>query len=165
MRAFLCVALVMSCGKGETSRHDEPAPPAAATPVAVPPKHEDRHDPATSAPALSLEVTIQGTTTTWSRDAFDRVPHVPGKNNDGEARDVWSLRDLAHQLVGPSARIVKVTGAEATKTIAADAWADPSRTPILHTTRRGTLKFRWADKDGAWLETEVRDVARLEIVR
>ncbi len=61
--------------------------------------------------------------------------------------------------------MVAVVGGEATKSIDAAAWADPARTPILHTTRRGNLKFRWADKDGAWGDTEVKAVTRLELAR
>ncbi|HEY0191859.1 MAG TPA: hypothetical protein VGC42_12145, partial [Kofleriaceae bacterium] len=82
---------------------------------------------------------------------------------DGEARDVWSLRELAHQLVGPSARVTAVTGEDGTKAIDAAAWSDATRTPLLHTTRRGTLKYRWADASGKWGETEVKEVSRLEI--
>ena len=51
-----------------------------------------------------------------SGPAFAKVPHVPGTNNGGESRDVWSLRELAHTLVGPNARVVSVTG-ETTKPI------------------------------------------------
>jgi hypothetical protein len=127
-----------------------------------PAKHEDRHEPAVAAPALALQVTVDGTATTWKQDVFDRVPHFASANNDGEARDTWSLRELAHSAVGPNARVVAVVG-ETKKTIDAAAWADPARTPIVHRTRRGALKFRWADKDGKWGEVEVKDVSALEI--
>jgi hypothetical protein len=83
--------------------------------------------------------------------------------NDGEDRDTWSLRDLAHTLVGPSARVVNVVGPEGSRAIDAAAWNDAARTPILHTTRRGTLKYRWADKDGRWSDAEVKDVSRVDI--
>jgi hypothetical protein len=77
---------------------------------------------------------------------------------------VWSLRELATDLVGSNARIVSITG-ESTHPLAAAAWTDASRVPIVHSTRRGSLKFRWADPDGKWREDEViKDIAKLEIV-
>lgn len=143
MRLLICLAaLALGCGK-----------------------HEDRHDKAEQPAALSLAVTIDGALASWGADDFAKVPHYAGKNNDGEARDVWSLRDFAHQLAGPTARVVSVTGASGTVPIAVEAWNDASRTPILHTTRRGTLKFRWADKDSAWGETGVKDVTGLVIAK
>jgi hypothetical protein len=56
-----------------------------------------------------------------------------------------------------------VTGDGSSKTIDRAAWEDAAREPLLHTTRRGTLKFRWADADGKWADTEVKDVTRIEI--
>lgn len=128
-------------------------------------KHEDRREPViANAPPLRLEVSVQGQATTWQQDAFDKVAKYT-KGTDGEARDVWSLRELAHQLVGPTARVVAVTGEDGTKGIDAAAWADEAKTPLLHTTRRGTLKFRWADANGTWGEAGVKDVTKIEIVR
>jgi hypothetical protein len=131
---------------------------------AAPPKHEDRHDPAEAAPALHLAVTIDGTAATWQQDVFDHVPHFTSINHDGDARDTWSLRELVHSAVGPKAHVVAVLG---DKRVPIDdaAWNDPDHTPIVHRTRRGWLKFRWADKDGAWQETAVKEVSGLEIVR
>ena len=41
-----------------------------------------------------------------------------------------------------------------------------ARAPVhVHTTRRGTLKFRWADAGGTWDDTEVKDVTRIEIAQ
>jgi hypothetical protein len=126
-------------------------------------KHEDRREPViANAPPLELDVTANGTTTTWRKDAFDKVARYT-QGHDGEARDVWSLRELVHQLAGPTARVTSVTGDDGTKTIAPAAWNDAARTPLLHTTRRGTLKFRWADAGGTWGEAEVKDVVRIEL--
>jgi len=55
---------------------------------------------------------------------------------------VWSLRELAHTLIGPQARVVSVSGTTR-PAIDPAAWADASRIRSLHTSRRGTLKFRW----------------------
>jgi hypothetical protein len=150
MRHLLWLALAVACSKSSE------APPA--------PHHEDRHE-ATVAPArLDLAVTIDGSAATWSHDVFDGVPKMAGTASDGEARDTWSLRELVHHTVGPNARVVAVVG-DVTKAIDRGAWDDPSRTPILHTTKRGALKFRWADPSGKWGDTEVKNVTRLEIVR
>ena len=137
--------------------------PAAAAGSAHHRKHEDHREPViANAPPLKLDVTAKDTTATWHQDSFDKVARYT-KGNDGVARDVWSLRELVHQLVGPTARVASVTGDDGTKTIDLAAWADATRTPLLHTTRRGTLKFRWADANGKWGETEVKDVVRIEL--
>jgi len=164
----LAAASLVACSK------DPPAPPAPAVAISVPAagsgahsrKREDRHDPA-AAPALSLAVVVDGATATWPKAAFDKVAQFAGntKASDGEAREVWSLRDLAHTLVGPAARVTAVTGDGGTQSIDRAAWDDTARTPLLHTTRRGTLKFRWADAHGAWLDTEIKDVTRIELAR
>ena len=153
MRALVIALIVAGCSKAEPEAKVEVAPTA----------HEDRHEPAIAAPKLRLDITVDGATTSWREDAFAKVPHVVGKNNGGESRDVWSLRELAHALVGPKARVVAVHGNDAKKAIDPAAWNDPARTPIVHTTRRGTLKYRWMDRDGKWGDTELKDVVKLEI--
>ena len=126
--------------------------------------HEDRHDVQGSATSFSLDVSVDGAHQTWTPDTFTKVPHFKGTNNDGEARDVWSLREVATDLVGSGARIVSITG-DSTHAIDSAAWSDPSKIPIVHSTRRGVLKFRWADPDGKWREDEViKDISKLEIV-
>jgi hypothetical protein len=150
MKHALWVVLAIACSKS-----GDPAPPA---------HHEDRHEPAAAPVKAMVDVAIDGATTSWTREVFDRVPRRAGKASDGEGRDTWSLRELAHQAVGPSARVVAVVGV-GRKTIDQAAWDDASRTPILHSTKRGTLKFRWEDGAGNWGETEVKDVTKLEIVR
>jgi len=151
MKWLVLVVALAACSKSDAKQN--PAP-----------KHEDRNDPAEATPPLKLAVTIDGVAATWQQDAFDRAPHFVGENKSGESRDAWSLRELAHTLVGPNARVVAVIG-DKRKDIDAAAWADASKTPIVHRTRRGWLKFRWADKDGNWSEADVKDVSGLEIVR
>jgi hypothetical protein len=167
MRKFAwLVVLLVGCSKSA-----DKAPPRVETPTsgsadgeaAHHRKHEDRREPVIAdAPPLSLAVSVHGQAAVWTQEAFDRVAKYT-KGTDGEARDVWSLRELVHQLVGPKARAVAVTGEEGTKAIDAAAWADETTTPLLHTTRRGTLKFRWADANGKWGESGVRDVTKIEI--
>ena len=125
--------------------------------------HGDRHEAVEdSGVPLKLDAKIGAATKTWGRDALDRVPRFTA-GTDGADREMWSLRELAHTLVGPTARVVAIIGPRETRRLDAAAWADATRTPIVHTTRRGTLKFRWADKDGKWGDVEVVDLSRLEI--
>jgi hypothetical protein len=156
------LVLIAACGKSDPAPDPKPAEPAA--PPTEHKKHEDRHEPATAAPALSLRVHVDGKDETWAQDVFDKVPHTAGANNDGEARDVWQLRDLVHTAVGPNARVVAVIG-DTKVPIDAAGWSDATRAPILHRTRKGKLKFRWADKDGKWGDTVVKDVAELDVAR
>src|SRR5664279_208982 len=131
--------------------------PAAGS--AAPPHHEDRNDPAVASPPLSLAVTIDGSAATWPQAVFDRTAHFASANNDGEARDTWSLRELVHGTVGATARVTAVIGGlspSGRQSIDPAAWADSTKTPIVHRTRRGALKFRWADATGAWGETGVK---------
>ncbi|HEY1558559.1 MAG TPA: hypothetical protein VGF94_27235 [Kofleriaceae bacterium] len=158
-RALLAVSLA-ACSK--TAAPPPPPPPA---PAAAPAHHEDRRDPAEAAPPLHLDVVAgDGTHAAWNQDLFDRVPHFESTNHGGESRDTWSLRELARAAAGPNVRVAAVIG-DVTKPIDAAAWTDPTRTPIVHRTRRGALKFRWADAAGRWGETEVKDVTRLELAR
>jgi hypothetical protein len=151
MKRAICLLLVAACSRTTNHAHTQA-------------KHEDRHDPAIAKPALKLAVTIDGSGSTWQQDVFDRVPHFEAKNHDGDDRDTWSLRELVHSTVGPNARVVAVVG-DARMPIDRAAWDDPNHTPIVHRTRRGWLKFRWADKNGAWQDAAVKEVTGLEITR
>jgi hypothetical protein len=162
------LVLVVGCSKSADPKPvDPPAAenPAASTGSAHHRKHQDRRESVVAdAPPLTLNVVSNGTQVTWHQDSFDKVARYT-KGTDGEARDVWSLRDLVHQLAGPTAWVTSVTGGDGTKSIEHAAWDDTTRTPLLHTTRRGTLKFRWADGAGTWGESEVKDVTRIEIAQ
>jgi hypothetical protein len=173
--ALAIAVLAAACSKSVDA--PPPAPSTAERSAAVPAdpdkphhrsggKHEDRHDPAAE-PKLQLAVAINGAAASWGPDAFGKVAKYArnDKASDGEAREVWSLRELAHTLVGPTARVTAVTGDGGSKTIDRTAWDDAAHEPLLHTTRRGTLKFRWADADGKWDDTEVKDVTRIEIAQ
>jgi hypothetical protein len=169
-RIGLLVVALAGCSKCDDKGAAAAAPDAASAPVvsasasARKHKREDRHDQAEVPASLTLDVTIGGATKTWKKDSFEKVARFAAGSvgNDGEDRDTWSLRELAHTLVGPNARVVAVIGDETSK-IDRAAWDDASKTPIIHTTRRGTFKFRWADKAGKWGDADVRDVTRIEI--
>jgi hypothetical protein len=146
MRPLLALLAIAACSKGSASAPPpEPAPAQAVSP-------------------LSLEVRIDGTATKWTEASFEHVPRIEGKASSGETRDTWSLRDFAHAAAGDHARVTAVIG-DVRKEIDEAAWSDPARTPIIHRTRRGWLKFRWADQTGKWGDAEVKDVSALEIVR
>ena len=171
MKLVACVVFVVACGSSDAttpvvkSADPAPAQPAVAAAGSGEKKHhEDRHDAAVAAAQLDLEVTVDGKAVQWHAADFAKVANLHGQNNDGDARDVWSLRDLVHTLVGPTARLVAVHG-EGDKQIFADAWNDPTHVPILHNTRKGKLKFRWTDQQGTWQDTQVvKDVAKLDVV-
>src|SRR5262245_14767688 len=79
--------------------------------------HEDRAEPATAPANVSLDVTIDGVAAKWDAAAFAKAPHFVGTNHSGQSRDVWSLRELAKTLVGPTARVTAVSNAGTTKAI------------------------------------------------
>jgi len=163
--AAACSKSVDAPPPGQAAAARSSAEPAEPHPRKGDGKREDRHDPA-APPRLELAVAIDGAAASWGPDAFGKVAKYAGndKASDGEAREVWSLRELAHTLVGPAARVTAVTG-DGRKAIDRAAWDDTAREPLLHTTRRGTLKFRWADTAGKWGDTEVKDVTRIEIAQ
>lgn len=173
MKKAFVLALLLACKKDAPTKTEPNATASAAISAAPSSSHgggknknhrEDRHDDAEPA-KLSLDVTIGGEKKTWGKEAFDHTPRVVGsKANDGDDRDTWSLRDLALVNGGPTARVTAVVG---DKKVPIDqaAWKDPNRTPIVHTTRRGTMKFRWTDKDGKWGDAEVSDVTGLEVAK
>ena len=97
---------------------------ACSKPADRAPPHEDRHDPPVAASRLRLDVAIGGTTATWTDAAFDATPKLPGTASDGEARDTWSLRELVHKNVGPTARVTKIIGAGGATPLDATAWDD-----------------------------------------
>lgn len=162
--------LAVDCKKKEEAAAPPPAASSVASPVtgagaspSASGKHrrEDRHEGAVPA-KLELAVSIGAEKRTWHAADFAKVPTSKGTANDGEDRETWSLREIAHTLVGPSARVVAVVG-DKRVAIDAAAWSDPKRIPVLHTTRRGALKFRYTDAAQVWGESEVSDVTGLEI--
>ncbi len=171
MHRAVWIGFVLGLAVGCKSSDPAPVDPVP-TPVAADPapggsgnKHggTDRHKPVEpNAPPVEVGVSIKGVTSKWDKAAFDKVPRYT-KGTDGDMRDVWDIRNLVHTLVGPTAHVVSVTGEGGSKPFDHVAWDDATRTPILHTTRRGTLKWTWADGSGKWGETEVKDVTQLVI--
>lgn len=167
MRRALLFAALAACGS-PTEAPPQPAAAPAAEAVdnaAGKPHHrEDRHDPQARPATLSLAIATGTEKSTWGAPQLAAVPKLAGTASDGEARDTWDLRALARTNAGPTARVAAVVGETRYEISAAD-WADASKVPVLHTTRRGTLKFRWADPSGKWGETVVKEVTGLELAK
>lgn len=118
-------------------------------------------EPEPSAQHVTLRAEIAGRPAeTWGLDRFARVPRW---GDAGAARDAWSLRDVAHTLVGPKARVVAVRGGGKRKVIERSEWDDLGRTPLLRPNREEQMKFRWIEKNGALGEAEVKQVDAVEI--
>lgn len=114
---------------------------------------------------ISLAVTVSGgRAQVWTLETLERAPRLTAADGHGDDRDAWSLRVLAAELVGKSARVTAITGDEGRRVIEAEAWADPARVPILRANRDGGFKFRWIEKDGSLGDTELRNVKALEVV-
>ncbi len=124
-------------------------------------KNADEPPPAPTSPGLRVK--IAAAETIWSPAAIAVVPHHAVANTGGDARDTWSLKDLAHAKVGATARVISVTGSDGTRTIDAAEWARTDQTPVLHVTRRGGWKFRYEDASGKWGPGIVNDVTAIEI--
>lgn len=111
----------------------------AATPEVRPPSE---------ATAVRLAVTVGGRVSSWGRADFDRVQPLGYTTKEDEARDAWSLRELARALVGPHARVVAVEGEGKRVEISKARWLDPSGVPALRITRRGLVKLQWLTHEG-----------------
>jgi hypothetical protein len=115
--------------------------------------------------ASPLKVVVAGgPPTTWTPDALAAVARFT-IHSDGSDKDVWSLRDVAHQLVGPHARVTAaVDGDGSREKIDPRDWADAKKTPVLRINRRGMYKIQWVDKSGNVTgDDDVRDVRSVEV--
>jgi hypothetical protein len=103
----------------------------------------------------------------WTRRELAAVRQLDVVPSDGEGhRTAWSLRDLAHDLVGDEARVVAVVGEHDERyTVRPDDWEDASRIPILRLNRRGHVKFEWVNRDLSPAEAErLREVTSVVLV-
>jgi len=115
--------------------------------------------------ASPLKVIVTGTgPTTWTPAALAALPRFT-IHADGADKDAWSLRDLAHALVGPRARVTAAVDGDGTSAkIDKKDWADPKKVPVLRINRRGMYKIEWVDKDGSLTnDDDVRDVRSVEV--
>jgi hypothetical protein len=167
MRRLALVLALAACGKSDPAPAGDPPgrPDKAHDPKEKPHHREDRKDRQEAPSQLSLDVVDGANKSHWDAAAFAQVSKIDGKANDGEGRDTWSLRALVDKHAG-GARVAALTGEDG-KVVKIDKadWDNKDKTPILHSTRRGTLKFRWADKTGAWGDTVLKDVTAIELAR
>jgi hypothetical protein len=115
--------------------------------------------------ATPLKIVIaRGAPTSWTLDTLAGVARFT-IHADGADKDVWSLREVAHQLVGPHARITGALDGDGTHArIDPRDWADAKKTPVLRINRRGMYKIQWVDKNGDVTgDDDVRDVRTLEV--
>ena len=115
--------------------------------------------------AAPLKVVIAGAApTSWTPDAFEAVPRFT-IHSDGSDKDAWSLREVAHKLVGPKARITAAVDGDGSRDkIDAKDWADAQKTPVLRINRRGMYKIEWVDTAGNMTnDDDVRDVRSVEV--
>jgi hypothetical protein len=149
---------------GRLHRRGDPMPritQVSRIQVYVPASSDDAPD---AGPKRTIQVIIKGRPTeTWNAAAFAEVPHH-SPPDAGLVRDAWSLRELASRKVGPTARVVAITGHEGRKELPEAAWKDMTRTPVLRANKEDMFKYRWMAKDGSLAEAEVRDVTSIEII-
>jgi len=115
--------------------------------------------------ATPIKVVVAGgAPATWAPDALAAVTRFT-IHADGADKDVWSLREVAHQLVGPHARITGAVDGDGTHAkITSKDWADAKKTPVLRINRRGMYKIQWVDKNGdVTSDDDVRDVRTIEV--
>jgi hypothetical protein len=100
----------------------------------------------------------------WTPDALGAVTRFT-IHADGADKDVWSLREVARQLVGPYARITGAVDGDGTHAkITRKDWADAKKTPVLRINRRGMYKIQWVDRNGdVTNDDDVRDVRTIEV--
>jgi len=119
----------------------------------------------TTGDVAPLKVVIPGAAaSSWTPDALASVPRFT-VHADGSDKDAWSLRDVAHKLVGPKAHVTAAIDGEGTRSsIKPKDWADAKKTPVLRINRRGMYKIEWVDDHGNMTtDDDVRDVRVVEV--
>ena len=181
VRAVVLLALAAACSK--TSGPTEDKPTLRSVPQSAPPPSVQPAAPsstvgtgtgggsgdgggalaASNAPPLGV-VVVGGPPTTWTPDALAALARFT-IHADGADKDAWSLRELAHALVSPKARVTAAidSGGSRSKIDKKD-WADAKKTPVLRINRRGMYKIEWVDKDGSLTnDDDIRDVRSVEV--
>jgi hypothetical protein len=162
-RLLLVLALIACSKKDPPPAAQQPAP-VATTPSVQPELPRPQHVPGTrpARPAnLELAVTVAGKPTTWPASVLETATKLD--ETHAEAPQVWSLRDVVKAQLGPKARVTAVISADGKQAIDEATWKDATTLPILHTTRRGSLNFRWQDAHGVWGDVVTKDVTGLEV--
>jgi hypothetical protein len=162
-RGLVLAALVCAVA---CHRSSSPAAPAAApAPVAAPANHEGGGGRRAQQAGGAIEVVVNGKPAgAWTAQQLASGGAVAMTNQNGEAREGWSVKALAQSLVGAKARVVALATADERVPIDEKAWNDPSRALVLRPNHHGEYKAHWVAGGNAD-EAFLKGVRRIEIVQ
>lgn len=114
-----------------------------------------------------ITVTVNGKPAgAWTAAQLDATPVLDLTNKNGEAREGWSLKDLASKLVSPKARVTAVVGQGGQKLdVDEKSWQDPSKFLVIKVSRKGDYKLHWAGRDGAADDAIVKGVQEIDLAQ
>jgi hypothetical protein len=118
-------------------------------------------------PSAAIDLVVDGKPTSKMTAAeLDATPVLDLVNKNGEARQGWSLHDLASKFVGPQARVVAVVGSNGQK-FAVDSkdWQDSSKFLVLKVSHKGDYKLHWASRDGSSDDAVLKGVREIDVAR
>lgn len=161
----LLLAFGLLVGSAGCHRRSEAAAPRVQA-RNEPPRHlrqggDDRK------PSAAIDVVVDGKPTAkMTADQLDATPVLDLVNKNGEARQGWSLHDLASKFVGPQARVVAVVGANGQKfAVEPKDWQDPSKFLVLKVSHKGDYKLHWASRDGSSDDAVLKGVREIDVAR
>lgn len=170
---MLVSLLVVACEKQPTPPTGEtkPQPAQPAQPAKAPAaekehrggQHENDTEREQQAVETPLDITVNGKPAeAWSMEKLQKVKMRPS----ADGKEMWSLRDLAHELVSPKARVSAVRSGEYKTAIDQADWDDPNRTPQLRVNRQGQFKLEWSGVKSAkaGFKGEIRDIDGFDLV-
>jgi len=113
-----------------------------------------------------LEVFVNGKPSgTWRAQQIAAAGAVSMTNQNGEARQGWSLKSVTQSLLGKQARVVAIASVAERVPIDEKAWNDPSRSLVLRLNHHGEYKATWVDASGNSDEAFLKGVQRVEVVQ
>ena len=116
--------------------------------------------------APSLEVRIQGgETRRWSpKDLQALELHSLRAEQEGEAIEAWSLRDIVHTLISKEARVLALVGeGNRRHVLSAADWRDPRKEPWIRLNREGAWRFQWGSQRALTGQEGLRNVGWIEV--
>jgi hypothetical protein len=154
MTRLLPLALLALLPAGCNRSSAAPSRAAPAPRVARENREHDAEEAERRLPQYPLAVRVNGAPAAdWRPEQVAQIPALKVQNKQGEVREAWALDDLAHKLVGPTAHVTALLGAN-DKRVPVDAAA--ASTLVLRVTRDGDYKAQ--SRDGKPLLHEVLGV-------
>jgi hypothetical protein len=154
MTRLLPLALLALLPTGCNRSSAAPSRGAPAPQVARENREHDAEEAERRLPQYPLAVRVNGAPAAdWRPEQVAQVPALKVQNKQGEVREAWSVDDLAHKLVGPTAHVTALLGPN-DKRVSVDATA--ARTLVLRVTRDGDYKAQ--SREGNPLMHDVRGV-------